>query len=193
MDIQLTKTVPLKTFPGAVITIAVWMEEHRAAHQLKAAEAMDRHRDLQAQNEELIEPLEESLGKPGSEIKISELNPSQRAALDKLRRRVQLVEAEIDHAYVEVGLRGLDGVTILGRKANELDVTARRVPPAMYQEILKAVRREAGLEPLEVENLESPSTSGAQVDGKTSDTNALNADATGGLTVVTAEDMRPKP
>ena len=45
MNIELTKRIQSKHFPGVAFVVSAWMEEHRTLHRLKMADAMLRYRD----------------------------------------------------------------------------------------------------------------------------------------------------
>jgi len=69
-----------------------------------------------------------------------------------------LLAGEIDRIYLRWGLRRVTGLEIDGE-----EVTAERLlekgPEELVQEVLRAVRREAGLSEAERKNCESPSIS----------------------------------
>ena len=77
-----------------------------------------------------------------------------------------LVAGEIDRIYLRWGLREIAGLEIDGAPATP-ETLAERGPEELVEEVLEAIRREAGLRETERKNSGSPSisTDGARPDG----------------------------
>ncbi len=73
-----------------------------------------------------------------------------------------LLAGEIDNVYLAWGLREIEGLEIDGEKATR-EKLIEKGPEALVEEILAAIRREAGLSEAERKNFESPSTSCAGI------------------------------
>ena len=67
-----------------------------------------------------------------------------------------LLAGEIDRIYLQWGLRGVKGLEIDGEEATA-EKLIERGPEGLVAEILRAIRREAGLSEEERKNCESPS------------------------------------
>ena len=72
-----------------------------------------------------------------------------------------LLSGEIDRIYLRWGLRGVTGLAIDGEEAT-VENLIESGPEELVQEILEAIRREAGLREPERKNCESPSISSEQ-------------------------------
>jgi len=83
-----------------------------------------------------------------------------RAAKEGAEREAEaaLVAGEIDKIYLEWGLRELSGLEIDGEEITPQKLIEKG-PEALVEEVLGAIRREAGLTEAERKNSESPSIS----------------------------------
>ncbi len=72
-----------------------------------------------------------------------------------------LLAGEINRLYLDWGLRKVTGLEIDGQEPSP-EVLLERGPEGLVQEILNAIRREAGLSEAESKNSESPSISSEQ-------------------------------
>lgn len=80
-------------------------------------------------------------------------------------------------ALVRFGLVAVDGLTVDGEDVHNVENFIKLAPEELYLEAVKAIKEEAGMNTEVAENLESPTTSGAQVDGQTAVTTAPSASA----------------
>ncbi|MBI3694057.1 MAG: hypothetical protein HY238_04355 [Acidobacteria bacterium] len=69
-----------------------------------------------------------------------------------------LLAGEIDRIYLRWGLRGVTGIEIDGEPVTP-ESLVEKGPEALVKEVLRAIRREAGLSEAERKNCESPSIS----------------------------------
>lgn len=191
MNFESTITAASKVLDGVTFTFAKLTEGVRTAIRLKLADALARSRDIEAEREEFFAALEQSKGKPFDEITMGELTARERATLQTFNDRIELVnDSEVNPAYFDACFVSVEGIEINGKNPDA--ATLRKSGPReLYREILAAIMTEAGLTPEQRENLKSPSTSGAVVDGKTSGINAPGASETDSTSPATAESTSP--
>ena len=161
-----TKTIESRAFPGVRFVIKRMTK--------RRADALD---DAQAPFRERLGPLYEEFGPLDNErLELKEAFPA-----DKLKRWAELLGqiAKIDQNEMapvaarfclvriedlEITYPGADGGDVTAPAT--LELIRENGPDKLYQEILHEIKRECGLLPKEAENLDSPSTSAAAVDGK---------------------------
>ncbi len=150
-------------------TMAPLSKEYRAA--VEAAKAA-----VKPARDKLVA---EGMGREDAEKEIP--LPAVDFGEDKLKRLVEESEMarkidreELTPKAVEYALVGIEGLTIDGEAAT-FEALLERGPDPLYEEIAQAVARELGLLPEERENLSSPSTSDAEVDGSAKAGNAITA------------------
>ncbi|MFN3323416.1 MAG: hypothetical protein ACK5AZ_07970 [Bryobacteraceae bacterium] len=186
-----TQQSKLEGFQGVSFTVNKLTEGVRIQLRLKLADALARLRDIEAEREEFFESLAQGKGKPFEEIRVSELTAKERRVLDGFNDRIDIInETEVNPAYFQAGFVSVEGLEIDGTKP-DAETLRKAGPPALYREILAAIFSNGGLTAEEKENLESPSTSGAAVDGQTSSTNAPSAESTASMSDATVESISP--
>ncbi len=106
----------------------------------------------------LIRELKQWLGK--LEFVVAGPNNPEREA------EAALLAGEIDRIYLRWGLRKIEGLAIDGEEATPEELIEKG-PEGLVAEILRAIRREAGLSEEERKNCESPSifSGGTRPDG----------------------------
>jgi hypothetical protein len=161
-----TKTIESKSFPGVRFVIKRMTK--------RRADALD---DAQAPFRERLRPLYEEftpLDKERVELKgafpadkaqrwselLREIGKIDSNEMTPVAARFCLVRIE----DLEITYPGADGADVT--EPATLDLVMANGPDALYQEIVHEIKRECGLLPEEVENLNLPSTSAAAVDGK---------------------------
>ena len=166
MNFQSTKTIELSGFSITIhsITEALRFEIRQAIAEYESAIY-----ELQFQYEELLDSLKAKYSGPGNEfdqMSFSELSARERFDLNEFSRKMdQIRNDKIDPELVRRCLIAVLGVEVDGQPLSAADV--RMGPPEVYEAVVREVRKSLGLTPAEVQNLESPSTSGAPVDGQT--------------------------
>ena len=161
-----TKSIASKAFPGVRFVIKRMTK--------RRADALD---DAQTPFRERLRPLYEEFTPLDKErLELKGALPAERlqrwaellgqiAKIDQnemapVAARLCLVRVE----DLEITYPGPDGSDVTAPAT--LDLIQEHGPDDLYQEILHEIKRECGLLPEEVENLDSPSTSAAAVDGK---------------------------
>ena len=97
---------------------------------------------------ELIRQLKQLLGRLDFVLAASAEGPEKQA-------EAALLAGEIDRIYVRWGLRKVDGLVMDGEEVTAESVI-ERAPEALVEEILQAIRREAGISQAEAKNSKSP-------------------------------------
>jgi len=186
MNFESTVTKQSK-LAGVSFTVRKLTEGVRIRLRLDLADALARLRDIEAERQEFFEGLASAKGKAVDEITLAELTAKERRALDGFTDRIELInEAEVNPAYFRAGFVAVEGLEIDGR-VPDAEMLMQSGPPELYREILAEIFKHAGLTAEERENLRSPSTSGAEVDGQTSSSNAQSASGTDSTQGETAE------
>lgn len=171
MKIEPTRRIESKLFPGVSFAIDTWLERHRLEYYVLAESELDAYRDMQTERETITDSICERVGKPLGEILNRDATPQERGSLQKLDRRITLYgERVLDAIYLKIGLDSITGLTLGDETLSAED--HGRFPALLRYEIVRAIKREAGLEVVETENFELPTTSGAPADGQTNDTTA---------------------
>lgn len=180
MDFKSTRTVESVSIPGVKFVVRVMSEGVRVALRLKMASELATMREISLERDEWLEEIQQEKDKPFDKIRIGDLTRRERARLDGFNERIAaLNEAVIDPQYFSAGLVSVEGITIDGSAPNAENLRELG-PPSLYREILAAIRQESGLSAEELENLGSPSISGAVVEAETSATTADSAGANDG-------------
>lgn len=154
-------------------------EGMRIALRQQLSAAFGRLRDLAQDRDALHVAITERLGKPIEQVLVGELTPEERARMTQIEDEQGTVqECTVQPAYFAAAFVRVAGLTIDGL---EPDGTVLREcgPPELVQEITAAILEASTLTAAERENFGSPTTSGAQVAGPTSDTSARAASDSG--------------
>lgn len=178
MNWQSTVSRESATCPGVRFTVRRLSEGMRVEIRLRCAAALAELRDIEAEREAWFEELAAARGVPIDSLKVGDLTPAERRRLQGFADRIDLLQAaQIEPAYFDAGFVSVDGLEIDGRVPD--GPTLRNAgPPALYREIVAEIMRLANVGHDDAENLESPSTSGAEVDGGTQPTTAPSAGGT---------------
>jgi hypothetical protein len=177
--------------PGVSFTVNKLTEGVRVALRLRLAEALARLRDIEAEREEFFDSLAKAKGKPVEEIRVRELTHRERRTLQNFIDRAELInESDVYPAYFDAGFIAVDGIEIDGKKP-DAETLRKSGPPALYREILAEILAGAGITDEESENLRSPSTSGAEVDGTSPSTDAPSVSGAEATFPATVEGTSP--
>lgn len=191
MNWESTINLEAKSIPGVKFRIRKITEGLRVQLRLHLAEAFGRMRDIEAEREAFHAELAERHGKRADDLLVADLSAEERKRLAGFVERLALIQdAELNAAYYEAAFEAAEGITVDG-KAPDAALLRDRGPGELYREIVAAVLREAGLSAEEKANLESPSTSAAAVDGKTSATSAASASGTDSTSSESAGSTSP--
>src|SRR5450759_2121392 len=113
MNIELSRRVESKVYPGVFFTLATWLEYHRLLYYEMAESCLDAYRDMQSERETITDAICERLGKPLSEINDKEATAKERGELHKLNRKILLYEERVlDIFYLKIGLGDVDGLSL---------------------------------------------------------------------------------
>lgn len=190
MNFQSTKIIILEQFSIVIFSIT---EELRFSIREEVNEHELAILELQCQYDERMDALRKKYAAEGiqvEELKVKDLEPRELFELEKLTRRMDQIRVDkIDPVLVKRCLAEIGGVMVNGEPLKAADV--RKGPAEVYSAVVREVRKHLGLTPAEVENLESPSTSGAPVDGQTLLTIAPPAVAEGTSLSETAPSIIP--
>lgn len=140
---------------------------------------------------QLIIPLDDSPA-PVKAKGDRKFTADQLAIIDQIadiNREIEVITAsDVDPIYLRHGLTSITGLELEGIDKVDWKALYEHGPEDLCQEIIRNIKTMAGLLPEVKENLESPSTSGAAVDGQMNDMNAPAASATDGMPFVTVGD-----
>lgn len=154
---RITRASKLPGFDGVSFTLNKMTEGRRIKLRLQVAEKSAKLRELG----ERARALDDQNGQEALQI-LEQIN--------------SLMVDEIDPVYVRWGLKSIDGLEIDGKPATP-ELLIEDGPPELYREILAAINEAAGLTERQRGESEPPTTSGAQADGRMSDSSAEPADA----------------
>jgi hypothetical protein len=139
---------------------------------------------------QLVIPLDDA-GQPDQQPTPQRFTASQLAVIERIsdiNNEISIITAaEVDLVYLQEGLVSITGIEIEG-KTPGAKLLYERGPEDLCQEIIAAIKEQAGLPSALKSNLGLPTTSGAVVDGQTSDTIAPDANAIAGMPLETAPD-----
>ncbi len=179
-----TKTIESKVLPGVRFVIRKMTK--RRADALGELQATFRER-LRALYEEYMpldkERTEAKENFPAEKLKrwaelLGQVTKIEQNEMSPVAMRFCLVRIE----DLEITYPGTDGGDVTGPATLDLIMEHGAGPEGnedgLYQEILHEIHRECGLLPEEAENLDSPSTSAAAVDGKPVNAESAEAQAT---------------
>lgn len=184
MNYSSTVTRESAHIAGAKFTTKKMSEGIRIDLRRKLSDHFHELRAIEAEEQTFLLDLSKKYEKPAAEILLSELNPEERQDLETyLDRKEEIQDTRINPAYFRAGFVRIEGFEIDG-KVPDADAMIAAAPPALVREIHAAILEDAGLTLNQKENLESPTTSSAQVGGQT---NASSADTAG------ASSSTPKP
>ena len=183
-----TLQIESKAVPGVAFVIRKMTAARREALDERMAEALEEARPLREQMQPLVKEYHaavETAKTTGAEFTFPEERLKEMVELGHKINRIdatRLTPMRVAYGLVRIiGLSYQDDEETAAL-APTLALLRDRGPDVLYFEIARAVRRELGLEPDEVENLESPSTSAAAVDGGAK---SGSADAAGRLVTIT--------
>jgi hypothetical protein len=116
-------------------------------------------------------------------VRSGKFTPEQIRVIDKISdisHEIEIInQCESDPVYLEECFVSIQGYQVDGAVPNWKSLLDKG-DEELCQEIIRAIKEEAGLTAKVSENLKSPITSGAVADGQTSDTIAPNASETAG-------------
>lgn len=191
-NFESTKLLESTTHPGVRFRVRCLTEGYRLALRRHLAAALARIHDLDAEREDWVAEIAAERGTPPDQLQLGELTARQRRKWGAYAEQIDLIyDTEVNPAYLEAGLAEIEGIEIDGIALKSAAIRAADLPAGLAAEILKAVLREAGLAAGQIENLRSPTTSGAEVDGPTSGTGAPSVSASDSTSSATAVSISP--
>lgn len=205
------KDSQLPEFTGVSFTIRKFSHGSRTKLRMELAEALHKIREiteriqLEVERNGLEKPEDDpQLELPGVRVlpdefteapkakEVRQFTPEQLRIIDKLQdysRDIDVVNADqVDPVYLRHSLVSVDGITDENGNPFTAETLYSSGPEDLCQEIVNAIKVLAGVSREEKANLELPTTSGAQVAGQMSDTNAPNAIEDTGTKLETAGD-----
>ena len=189
MDHITTISADSQACAGVRFTFRVMGETVRRALRRQLAPTFAKIADIEAERDEFYARLAESHGKPIAEIKVAELTPKERREFEAFTDAIDAEnDIEVNPAYFRAGFVSVEGLAIDGKDCAGIpaDKMLELAPPALVREIISAILRDSALSDKEKANLDSPSTSAAQVAGETSGTTAPPASAPDGTSNASA-------
>jgi hypothetical protein len=144
--------------PGVTFTLNKMTEGRRIKLRLTMAEKTAKLREIMVEVNRLREDPE----------------PNQARVAELLDTVTETLEDEITPAWVKWGLHSITGLTIDGQEATP-DLLIADGPRDLYKEIAAAIKSEAGLSEEAQGEFVPPITSGAQVTGGVTSTDATPA------------------
>lgn len=186
VEFSSTRVIDSKIYPGVSFTIKVMTEGVRTRLMLGLINELAEIRKIQAE----LEMIELPKGNDGEVDEKATIAPDIMARVSSLTDKIQLIrKSKIDPIYGRTCFISVNGVKVDGKEAPTIDEIRDFAPEKLYQEIIKTIRNEVEMTDEEKQNLELPTTSGAQVAEATSDTTALTAGPTDYILTETAENF----
>lgn len=194
-------TITSKVAPGVTYTLRRMSHARRSKYKARVAAPIAKQIDLQrewaalsAQKEALakearIEPCScghpdeghdketRLCGEPGCKCRVPTSEEIDRRISEIASRYDEITVDELYPEMIRCALDSISGFKI-GGVAPDAELLIEDGPEVLIWEIASEVSKLLQVTPLEAENFESPSTSGAQADGQTSDSSAPIAGAT---------------
>lgn len=188
MDYVSTKTIESKAVPGVSFVIKKMTARRRDALRDLQEPFMERMRPIREQRQPLHDEYVAAIDQAKAAVKperdklvaegLTRAEAEEKVPLgkidfpnDRFQEWAKLTEeirridtSEMTPAAVRYCLQSITGLTVDGEPAT-LDLILENGPDELYNEIAHEVARELGVLPEEAENLSSPSTSAAAVDG----------------------------
>lgn len=191
-NFESTKLLESTTQPGVRFRVRCLTEGYRLALRRRLAAALSRIHDLDAEREDWMAQIAAEYGTAPDQLQLGELTARERRKWLAYAEQIDLIyDTEVNPVYLEAGLAEIEGLDIDGVAIKSTSIRPADLPAGLATEILQAVLREAGLAAGQAENLKSPTTSGAEVDGLTSGTGAPCASASDSTSSATAESTLP--
>ncbi len=194
MNYESTVTCQSKTFPGVTFVVRRFTAGMRARLRQSLANVLRIHRENARKRETWLNQICDEKGIDRADrgsVQIEHLGEDRQAQFEELLAQDDLLtDTEWKPRHFDAGFVSIDGITIDGQQPNG-QLLRDSGPQALYAEILDEIYRQIGLSGAEAENLGSPTTSGAGVDGKVSATTAPPASETGSTAPETAGSITP--
>lgn len=213
MNYQSTVTVNSKTFPGVRFTLRKWSVNRRREYNMAIAGMLARLRDIQDEQELLVEELRAAINRSKIAPCLCSHSPeghsketgqctvrdcdcrrpdfprdkqrrSETLLMDTLRIRVE----EMQPAVLRWGLVSVDGLEIDGAAAT-VESLIESGPDDLVREIADELDELLGLRGESAKNSESPTTSGAPADGAMKNSGAPSAGSGGSTSSGTAASI----
>lgn len=164
------KTIQSTLYPGVTFVVRTMTEGVRNNLRSKLSVPLAKMREIQAK----LESFDLPRNADGSVDNNGHVDASVIAEALNLHDQLGLIKAnEINPSYVKVGFVLITGIQMDPGTAEDVVMVSPdptnlmdTIPSDLYQEIVDTIRAEAELSAAERENLESPTISGAQVDGQ---------------------------
>jgi hypothetical protein len=185
MDFSKTYKLESKAYPGVVVTLGRLGPKLRAAIELKLAEPRAREREVAMRRDFAEESLKALLARsakdPDGKVIESELSVDVLKVADELlglKAELENIQRALIHpAYVQAAVKGFNAELTYEGQVATADLLCEYGPDDLFSEVVRAVHRNGYLSQEQVENLSSPTTSVAAVDGVTETTSATIAES----------------
>lgn len=177
-----TLRVESERYPGVTFVLFKKTEGRRIALRLKMLEP-------QAHLEAVLEEIRQ-VGELPKDATDAQKLERLRILTPLLQKYERILQDEIHPAWVEWGLKTVEGLNVDGQTING-DNAVDLLPEDMYDEIVEAVKFAGELGPAREKNSGSPTTSSDQVDGRTQPSIADSANSPSSIETETAPSTSP--
>ncbi len=185
VDFKSHRSVKSATMPGVTFVFRVMTEGVRTRLNMALADDLAKLRIVRAKLDSLDVPRQDDGGIDES----AALSPETKAEVLNIIDEIDCIRrTAIDPAYFRECFSHTSGLTIDDRTPLDADDLLENGPEALYREIVSYIRADMELTLEERANLESPTTSAAPVDGRTSSTTAAVASPADSTSHATADD-----
>jgi hypothetical protein len=169
------------TCPGVTFTVRRFSVGMRVALRKRLDPIFAQSRAIARERGDWVEEVAERLGVEPDKLTVDKLPREDQALFE------EFVATEVDLAHFDAGFVAIAGLTIGGETPDSTRLRDEG-PPDLVAEILGKIREGFGLTTEQKENLESPTTSAAPVDGQTRGTSAAPVRGRHSTRTATADD-----
>lgn len=187
IEFNSTKVVDSKAYPGVSFTIKAMTEGVRTRLMLALINELAEIRQIQSELE-LIELPQNEEGVVDEKAKIA---PDIMAKVSNLTDKIQLIrKSKIDPIYGRTCFVSITGVKVDGKENPTIDDIRDLASEKLYQEIIQVIRAEVEMTEEEKQNLESPTTLGAQAVGEANGSTAPTVEPITSTSTATVESSQ---
>lgn len=207
MDHQTTEVIESKALPGIRFTLVRMVEGHRIELRKRSAAVTRKMRPLVVELGKLqqrsakLMPRADEMGQVPAEVQQTPELEEIQDRYSELMEQIDFIEqTELEPIWISWALLSIDGEELVeGQQASKLTIGGEPInatnvafgPPALYNEIIAAIRKRIGLQPAAAKNSSSLTTLPESEGGTKSDTTAASADAPDSTELAIATSTSP--